>query len=361
MNLDPESSERLALLRFPLIVGVVFIHAYGAAVAFDNGATVVGAAQAAPAARFVQDLVSQGLARIAVPLFFWMSGYFFFLGFTGTWAEYRAKLRARVKTLLIPFLFWNAATLLVFAVVQALPATRGMFASATRLVRDYSGYDFCAALLGFTRFPAAYQFWFIRDLMVMVLLAPVLQLLLRYLPRISVVALLGLWFCDAWPLAIPSAAAVAFFHAGAWSARAGFRPAALDRFAVPVAAAYAVLVLLDTYGSCRDWSDALHPAGVLLGVAAALALSGPLARSDRLKKGLLAAGSCSFFVFAVHEPLLTVFKKTAYLIFRPESGAAVLALYFLVPAVVVAVALLAHAVLRRLAPRLLAVVAGGRT
>ena len=360
MKLDPESSERLALLRFPLIVGVVFIHAYGSVVAFDNGATAVGAAQAAPAVTFVQDLVSQGLARIAVPLFFWMSGYFFFLGFTGAWAEYRAKLRARVKTLLIPFVFWNAATLLVFAVVQALPATRGMFASATRLVRDYSGYDFCAALLGFTRFPAAYQFWFIRDLMVVVLLAPVSHLLLRFLPRLSVLVLLGLWFFDAWPVAIPSAAAVAFFHAGGWCARTGFRPAALDRIAGPVLATYAALVLLDTYGSSRGWSDALHPAGILLGVAAALALSGPLARTDRLKKGLLAAGSCSFFVFAVHEPLLTVFKKTAYLMFRPESGAAVLALYFLVPAAVIAVALAAHAVLRRLAPRLLAVVAGGR-
>ena len=97
MKLDPASSERLALLRFPLILGVVFIHAYGSVVAFDNGATAVGAAQSAPAVTFVQDLVSQGLARVAVPLFFWMSGFFFFLDSAGTWTEYRAKLRARIK------------------------------------------------------------------------------------------------------------------------------------------------------------------------------------------------------------------------------------------------------------------------
>ena len=360
MKLDPSSSERLALLRFPLIVGVVFIHAYGSAVAFDNGATVVGAAQDAPAAAFVQNLISQGLARVAVPLFFWMSGFFFFLDYGGTRREYGAKLRARVRTLLVPFLFWNAATLLVFGVVQALPATRGMFAAATRFVCDYRLADYLSALLGLERFPAAYQFWFIRDLMVVVLLAPVGQLLLRFVPRMSVLILMGLWFFDVWPVAIPSAAAVAFFHAGAWCARTGFRPAALDRFAVPLLAAYAAVVLMDAQGSGRDWPAAIHSTGILLGMASALVLSGPLARTRGLKKSLLAAGSCSFFVFAVHEPLLTVFKKTAFLVFRPESGAAVLVLYFAVPLAVIALALLVHGALRRLAPRLLAGIAGGR-
>lgn len=360
MKLDSASSVRFAVLRFPLIVGVVFIHAYGSTVAFGNGACAVGATQPAPAVTFVQDLVSQGLARVAVPLFFWMSGFFFFLDYGGTWTEYGAKLRARVRTLLIPFLFWNSFALLVFALVQALPLTQGMFASVTRLVRDYNGYDYLSAILGFERFPAAYQFWFIRDLMVVVLLAPLSQWLLRFLPRISVLVLLGLWFFDAWPVAIPSAVAIAFFHAGAWCARIGFRPAALDRYAGPVLAAYAVLVLLDTYGLRRDWSDWLHPAGILLGMAAALVLSGPLARMERLKKGLLAAGSCSFFVYAVHEPLLTVFKKTAFLLIQPNSSPVVLLLYFAVPTAVIALALLTHAALRRLAPRLLAVVSGRR-
>ena len=41
MSISKSSSERLNVLRFPLIVGVVFIHAYGASIGLTNGVTGV--------------------------------------------------------------------------------------------------------------------------------------------------------------------------------------------------------------------------------------------------------------------------------------------------------------------------------
>ena len=62
--LKHESSLRLELPSFPLIVGVVFIHAYGATVGYSGGA--LGVAQPDLVTEFVRDFISQGLARVAV-------------------------------------------------------------------------------------------------------------------------------------------------------------------------------------------------------------------------------------------------------------------------------------------------------
>ena len=66
-------SSRLKALRFPLIVGVVFIHAYATKVLLEGGRQV-GTEQVGFAVSFVRNLISQGIARVAVPMFFLMSG-----------------------------------------------------------------------------------------------------------------------------------------------------------------------------------------------------------------------------------------------------------------------------------------------
>jgi len=80
MKIDKTSSERLSVLRFPLIVGVVFIHAYSTEVGFSNGA--VGTIDSGYLVGFMRDLISQGLARLAVPQFFFYLDISFSLIFT---------------------------------------------------------------------------------------------------------------------------------------------------------------------------------------------------------------------------------------------------------------------------------------
>lgn len=86
MNLDEHSSARLSSLRFPLIVGVIFIHAYHAQVGFSSG--IAGVGNSGFISEFVRSLISQGIARVAIPLFFVMSGYSSFLWFA-RWAMRR--------------------------------------------------------------------------------------------------------------------------------------------------------------------------------------------------------------------------------------------------------------------------------
>ncbi len=130
MPLDAKSSDRLGSLRFPLIVGVVFIHAYGTEVRLAGG--TVGMAQPAFLLDFLRNLLSQGIARVAVPTFFLMSGYFFFRDFSWSAQAYKSKLLSRGRTLLIPYLIWNFCGLMAIWTAQSLPATCSIFSGSPR-------------------------------------------------------------------------------------------------------------------------------------------------------------------------------------------------------------------------------------
>ena len=75
MSREELLSKTISTLRFPLAVGIVFIHnqmdrieIQGEVIEFANW----------PVVKYAVDLFSQVLPRIAVPLFFLFSGYLFF-------------------------------------------------------------------------------------------------------------------------------------------------------------------------------------------------------------------------------------------------------------------------------------------
>lgn len=358
MPIDKVSSERLGVLRFPLIVGVVFIHAYSTEVSLSNG--TVGVAHTGYLVDFVRNLVSQGIARIAVPLFFLMSGYLFFLGFSWSLENYKTKIRSRINTLLVPFLFWNIFTLALLAFAQYLPATQGFFSGKNGHISTFGGYDYLNAIFGIDRYPIAYQFWFIRDLIVLVLFAPVIYLILERAARLFLFVAFVLWFFDLLPIYIPSTAALAFFYAGAYFAYANIGLFTLDRFGFPLLISYTVVVLIDTATKDYAANSYIHNIGILLGIASTLFVTKALVERNNVRQALLRASGCSFFVFAVHEPLLTVVKKISYKVLAPSNDVVVLMLYFFIPALVIASAMLLHASTKSVAPRFLSVISGGR-
>jgi surface polysaccharide O-acyltransferase-like enzyme len=200
--ISSESSLRLNLLRFPLIVGVVFIHA---------SATKVGLSQPVFIVDFVRNFISS-IAAVSVPTFFLMSGYLFFVKFSWSKQSYIAKLKTRVKTLLIPFLFWNTVAFIIVAIAQAIPATRVFFSGNRPPVSSFTSiFDYLNMLIGITGLPIADQFWFIRDLMILVLLVPFLSIIIRFLPLPFIGVMLACWLTGIWILYVPSSVAVLFF------------------------------------------------------------------------------------------------------------------------------------------------------
>lgn len=355
--LDRESSLRLNLIRFPLIVGVVYIHAMTGGVALASRHI---AAPESPFTEFVTNIVSQGMARVAVPLFYLMSGYLFFLGFDWTRRNYLTKLQSRAKTLLVPYVFWNCFTLAIFALAQMIPASRVYLSGRIPSIANFTFFDYLNNIFGITVNPIAYQFWFIRDLMIMVLLVPLVYAALSLAP-ISLITLLFIcWFFSIWPVAIPAAVAAFYFCLGGYLSRNNYGLFSVDRYGPAVVAAYIPVLVLDALIKEQPYSPYVHKIGIMLGVVSALYLTRFAAKSQRMRQWLLSLAAASFFVFATHQPLLTVLRKTLHVALHPSTPLGSLALHFLLPIVLIAFLVVLYRALSSVAPRFVSLVTGGR-
>jgi surface polysaccharide O-acyltransferase-like enzyme len=310
---------------------------------------------------FVRNFVSQGVASIAVPVFFLMSGYLFFAGFEWSKESYLIKLRSRTKSLLIPFFFWNITTLVIIALAQAMPATQTFFSGKHPLVATFSAFDYLNAIIGFTRSPISYQFWFIRDLIILVLLVPLVNIVNRF----ALLSFLGLvlicWLIDVWPVYILSSVALLFFSFGAYLASIKKSLFYLDNFGVVIIVLYLACVTIDVLTRTHTFNPYLHKISLVLGVSAALFSTKCVAQNDRLKSLIIRLSSASFFVYAVHEPLLTILIKISYKIISPSSPSTIIALYFFIPTVTILLAVGTYRGFARVAPRPASIVTGGRT
>ena len=212
--MSSETSLRLNLIRFPLIVGVIFIHTHSTTVGFNSGSAIIGLTNDGFISLFIRNLISQEIARIAVPIFFLISSYLFFISFDGTYANYLKKIKARLHILLIPFLFWNIATLLVIALGQYLPSTQAYFSGKNPFIASFRGIDYLRYIFGIGVNPISYPFWFIRDLMLLCLISPIIWILTKKVPYIWIGILLCCWLTNNWFLFSPNIDAVLFFSIG---------------------------------------------------------------------------------------------------------------------------------------------------
>lgn len=165
----------IVVLRFPLAVLVVLIHAYNSVwVSVDWGTW-----------ECVPFFFSRVLPSFAVPLFFSISGYLFFIGGRRLDMEtFMGKLRRRVFTLLIPYLTWNLLAFLLYALQDwaaghplRYPFSLDLFWGC-RLLGGVS-INWLGFPIGATTACVQEPLWFVRDLMVVVLFAPVIYLVLR--------------------------------------------------------------------------------------------------------------------------------------------------------------------------------------
>lgn len=356
--LTEEASLRLKVLRFPLIVGVVFIHNYSLTSTLQGSA--VGLAHADGMLEFVRNVVSHGMARISVPLFFLMSGYLFFLDFEPTLAVLLAKLKSRSRTLLLPFLFWNAANLALIAAAQSFPAGAKYLSGKTALVSHLSGALLLDTIFGVHGEPISYQFWFIRDLMVLVLLTPLIYLLCRRVGLPVLLAGAALWLANAPWVPVPALDATLCFMIGAW-----FAIRRIDLFCVDRIGAFALMLYIPALLFDAIWfgaaADTLVPkVSIVLGVISALWLTRFAIRSDDLRSHLVRLSGASFFVFAAHEPLLTICRKLLYRTIPPHSSYVALGFYFLIPLFVIGVLAALYPRMKLHFPRFMALSCGGR-
>ena len=176
-------TNAISLLRFPLAILVVYLH---------SRPEVIGAGadmECMPMLLNLTNLISGNITRIAVPAFFFISGYLFFRNIEKwEWSQYFDKLERRFHTLVVPFIVWNLLIFGVYFFIQMFVPS--LIHNEHELIRNY-GLSHYLSAFGFNVFekPICYQLWFIRDLIVLVLLTPVLYVVIASLRRLPYFAI----------------------------------------------------------------------------------------------------------------------------------------------------------------------------
>lgn len=140
-RISSESSDKISLLSFIFAVGVVVIHIAWLRV------TTFGVLS--------ELVIKQTFARMAVPFFFMISGFFLACHRVET-GWYARELRKRIGSLLVPYVVWCTVMVLVMLVETGVLLGPGAY-----------GLNLC-------RMPTLSPLWYIRCLMIFVVMMPII-------------------------------------------------------------------------------------------------------------------------------------------------------------------------------------------
>ena len=344
-RMTPEISKAITALRFPICVLVVFIHST-MDVRF-SGLTLVDNREDYELIRYY---ISTGLCSSAVPLFFFISGYLYFRGGNEGFSvnQYISKTRNRVKSLLVPYLLWNTLFLVAFYVAESLLS--GMTSGNHKAIAEYTLRDFLMAYWNLGEgFPIDGPLWFVRDLMVLSIFAPLVYWLVknRVLGLVVVIAALSLGPQDAyWLLGVYCALYNVDFVK--WGKK--FFP-----FTLPL-----WLILIVVYlGVESEMGTIVKQIYVLLGVCSISGMVSYFYRNRSLGVSMSFLQATSFFLFAFHQPILLLMCKL-WCRYTPPIDSFLIAGYFLMPIMIILIAIGIFMLMKRFTPKLLSVLNGGR-
>lgn len=337
--------EVFDFLRFPLICIVVLIHTLQADehVEFSNLYN--------DALYFFQEAIG----RSAVPLFFIISGYMFFYKVGVLTKEiYKSKLKRRVKTLLIPYLIWNALALFE-CLVKHLPALAGLFPNIGKQAIDFV---FCVNSFWCEpngSCPIYYPFWYIRDLMVCVLYTPVLYLLIKKIKIIWLLLLfLGL-LLNVKMLPAFSLGSLFYFSIGCyWSIMKVGKPPHFYLL-MAITLCWIPLAVLDTM--TKDYY--LHLLSNVFGVGGLYFLGVIAVRMFHFTISRILVQSV-FFIFAIHAFFVGYMSKAVFALFRSSNEIVCFLLQFVIMALTIMLSRMFYIIINRYAPKLCKVLTGKR-
>ncbi|MGM9803925.1 MAG: acyltransferase family protein [Muribaculaceae bacterium] len=352
-------SLTVSALRLPMAIGVVFIHISFSSV-MVQGHFAIDRAQVPVYAIFEQLLCNQ-FVRIAVPFFFFVSGYFFFKEGNLTLRSYIAKLKRRAYTLLMPYMTWNMIYVLLYFVTQCFICS--LTSGRNKLVVDYGLIDWLNVFWSLKDgMPICYPLWFVRDLMLVVVLSPLVYVLLQKLKVIALVvfALLFL-YCpiDSEP-ALPLFG-MFYFAFGAWfSLRRVDFTVAFSRHRWLLAVLYVILTLIDVlrwYNGVDGFYE-IRELSLLVGLMMVIGfVAHYISRCGQVR--VLAPAGCAFFLFAFHSMPLNLASKL-WLTTLPVTDGCLILGVILLPLLLSAIGIGLYLLLQRYASPVARLLTGGR-
>lgn len=350
MDMNANVSSRINLMRIVLISGIVFVH-----VPYDPvNSPFLGTNGLID---WLRVFLGDSLFRVGVPCLSAISGYLLFRRGLESFS-YGRTMRTKALTVLVPFLLWNGAFLALVFLAQKNAIGFGYLPD----VVNATPREMASMAFAIETWPINLPLYFLRDLLLCLLLSPVLAVLVYRYPRTTLLALFAYTVLPL-PNGILLKKSILFgFSVGIAVALHRIDVKVVDRHAgvivlAVLSAALLLSVALDLTGpEFPLWLDVLRAMTALTGIVGSWALSALLIRTP-LGVRLAAGGGLSFWIFCGHYPLLVAFWMVWN---RLEIDHYVL-FYFAAPLLALAILVPSHAFVQRKFPVLHALLTGSRT
>ena len=329
-QMDPEISRNITLLRYPAIIMVVMIHNV-----FEYAPLPVGC-------QYFERFFSYSFPQVGVPIFFAAAGYLLFYKAEFEKSSYSELIKRRIPSLVIPYIFWNAAVLAFYLGGPLLPVLGKFFLSGR--LNNYQWYDYFLRCFGVTEnYPIAFQFWFIRNLFIFVLLYPVFLWLMR---RIK------------WQILLPGAIAMLFLPKYPFEGLSYFLTGgiiAVNKLSLESTRKYLPLLALYFAAGVVLYTVYLLPMRIslLCGVLMCYHLASWCAKHEKIKRALFTLAPSSVFVFAAHGLFSGTLRRVLQKVFMPQSALSLIFFYFLALVITIAAMTALYFALKKIAPAIL--------
>lgn len=342
--------DKVYWLTFLFSMLVVWVHSF-------NAELFLGVTEAAARVDKIERILGDSLGQIAVPGFFMVSSYLFYRGFN--WSRLIPKWSSRIKSLLLPYLLWNFLYYMGYVAVTRLPFVSGVVGKSPV---PFNGAQIFDALVNYAYNPV---FWYLFQLILLVALAPLIYVVMGSSAAgagaLAVMAL-GLW--NNWstgPLNLDAlfytcVAAYVSLHRDSWGHGVEARTGYISNLAssIVLALSFALLWCLGQPGGVLWARPFLTVCFRLWGVCAAV-LAVKMIRLPRAREWM----KHNFFLYAIHFAWVRLLNKAGAMIL-PGSAAGALAVFFLMPAMMVVVSTWIGIWMRRVCPGVYKVLSGGR-
>ncbi len=370
--ISEENSRRITSLRFFLMALVVLTH---------NNETLLAYIKEIPAASLADSsllilkkapllFLSTGISCSVIQIFFAITSYFQNVKDY----PYKVLLKKKFASLAIPYFAWILLTMLV----QILPKLfmNVFFPSHVSdptfvpFISNWTADDWLHGLLGYElnpqRSPFVYapyivSFWFIRDLIILTLVSPLLKFIVRKAPIFvfSVISINYLFFN--WNYGLVFNNSFYFYMVGIYLAE--YRDK-INSFALADKIKwYEVLPFFAVawYFEMRAGTNTTHVLTTFSSLIMFLKASKFLISNEKLYGFLSWISKYLFFAYAMHEPLLLKYvNKVFHAVVHSDSLFFQYLQYFTVSSVTFAIAILTGIIIHKKCPKLFEILNGGR-
>jgi len=338
---------------------------------------------------YFEYLFANGLLRFRIPMLFAISGFLFAMHDA---QPHGARVKKRVRTLLLPYLLWSALHIGILFLMETDPTMRGWVANSGIAYTAENQLLVHDASLGqlvqrWIFAPLPYQLWFIRSLFMLNLLYPLLRWVINHPkgPKVFFIVVPLCWLfgyllffvqinsqLPYMLIGMLEGDSLLFFVLGIWLQKSAFNIQSPSPWLRPLPWALLALAsaLAKTWlafeGQHLQIGEAvfalmafLHKITIAGGLVAAWFGCDPLVRWCMARPWFVWLSAFSFIIYAFHAPLVAVLIDPSIRLFAglPEPQ---LWAYLLLPLALIAASVLLGAGLRRFAPAVYSLATGGR-